>query len=223
MTHTDPVATTGGTGFLEMPPMTADVRRLCNDSIAQQGFLMNLTRLWAHHPSLHGRLFDLVALAALAGELTFRQRAILVAAAASAFGDGYCSLAWGSKLSGVVGDAVAGKMLRGDDGWLDPAERVLAGWARSVARDPNATEAHDVQALRDAGYGDAQIFAITVFVALRLAFAIVNEALGARPDAELLATAPAAVRHAVTYGRPVAGAGSSAQHRSDQLARTNPS
>ena len=221
MTITEPAATTGGTGFLEIPPTSADVRRLYDDSIAKQGFLMNLTRLWAHQPALHRGLFDLVGQAVRAGELTFRQRAILVVAAASAFGDGYCSLAWGSKLSGVAGDHVAGQVLRGDDDWLDPAERALAGWARRVARDPNATEARDVQPLRDAGYDDAQIFAITVFVALRLAFAIVNDALGARPDAELLATVPASVRHAVTYGRPAAGADSSAQHRGEQLARTN--
>ena len=145
----------------------------------------------------------------------------MVVAAASAFGDGYCSLAWGSKLAGVAGDVAAGQVLRGDDDWLEPAERALAGWARTVAVDPNATEARDVQPLRDAGYDDAQILAITVFVALRLAFAIVNDALGARPDAELLATVPASVCHAVTYGRPVAGADSSPQHRGEQLARTN--
>ena len=140
MTITEPAATTGGTGFLEMPPTSADVRRLYDDSIAKQGFPMNLTRLWAHQPALHRGLFDLVGQAAQAGELTFRQRAILVVAAASAFGDGYCSLAWGGKLSGVVGDDVAGNVLRGEDDWLDPAERALAGWARRVARDPNATE-----------------------------------------------------------------------------------
>ena len=139
------------------------MRRLYDDSVAQQGFLMNLTRLWAHQPALHRGLFELVGQAARAGELTFRQRAILVVAAASAFGDGYCSLAWGSKLSGVAGDHVAGQVLRGDDDWLDPTERALAGWARRVARDPNATEARDLQPLRDAGYDDAQIFAITVF------------------------------------------------------------
>jgi hypothetical protein len=31
----------------------------------------------------------------------------------------------------------------------------------------------------------------------------VNDALGAQPDAELAATAPPAVRDAVTFGRPV--------------------
>ncbi len=38
--------------------------------------------------------------------------------------------------------------------------------------------AADVQAPRDAGFSDAQIFTITVFVALRLAFSTVNDALG---------------------------------------------
>jgi hypothetical protein len=50
-----------------------------------------------------------------------------------------------------------------------------------------------------------QIFAITAFVALRLAFATVNDALGARPDAQLVAAVPAEVAVAVTYGRPPLG------------------
>ncbi|HEX6149867.1 hypothetical protein [Nocardioides sp.] len=206
MTITEPEASTGGTGFLELPPTSADVRRFYDDSIAKQGFLMNLTRLWAHDPALHRRLFDLLGDAVRVGELTVRQRAVLVVAAASAFGDGYCSLAWGRTLSGLAGDDVAGQVLRGGDVGLDPAERALAGWARKVARDPNATEPRDVQPLRDAGYDERQIFATTVFVALRLAFATVNDALGARPDAELLATTPASVRDAVTYGRPATDA-----------------
>jgi hypothetical protein len=42
-----------------------------------------------------------------------------------------------------------------------------------------------------------------VFVALRIAFATVNDALGARPDRTLSERAPEAVRAAVTFGRPV--------------------
>ena len=57
----------------------------------------------------------------------------------------------------------------------------------------------------DAGYDDRQIFAITMFVALRLAFSTVNDALGAQPDAELAATVPDQVRDAVAFGRPAAG------------------
>ena len=70
--------------------------------------------------------------------------------------------------------------------------------------DPNAVESDDVEALREAGFDDPQIFAITVFVALRIAFSTVNDALGARPDRELGRAAPQAVRDAVTFGRPVA-------------------
>ena len=133
---------------------------------------------------------------------TFRQRGILVAACASTLGDSYCSLAWGSQLAGDAGADLAGDVLRGDDAALDATERALARWARQVTRDPNATAAADVESLRAAGYDDAQIFAITLFVALRIAFSTVNDALGARPDRELLASVPDAVRDAVTFGRP---------------------
>jgi alkylhydroperoxidase family enzyme len=92
-------------------------------------------------------------------------------------------------------------VLRGDDDRLDPTEQALARWARKVTLHPNTAEDHDIQVLRDAGYDDARIFAITAFVALRLAFSTMNDALGARPDRELSETAPASVRDAVTYGR----------------------
>ena len=98
---------------------------------------------------------------------------------------------------------MAGAVLRGDDDWLDPAEQALARWARQITRDPNATAVDDVQALRDAGFDDAQIFAITTFVALRIAFSTVNDALGALPDRALGETVPSPVRDAVTFGRPV--------------------
>src|SRR6266508_2430197 len=155
-----------GTGFLGTPQTSADVQRLYDDNVAQNGFLMNLAGLWAHQPTLYDGLFDLIGQAVRAGGLTFRQRGILVVASASAFGDAYCSLAWGNKLAGVAGAEVAAGVLRCEDDRLDPAERALAAWARKVARDPNATAARDLQPLRDTGYDDAQIVAITVFVAL---------------------------------------------------------
>ncbi len=118
-------------------------------------------------------------------------------------GDAYCSLAWGGKLAQEAGADVAASVLLGDDEALDPVERALARWARQVARDPNATTAADVQALRDVGFDDDQVLAVTVFVALRLAFSGVNDALGALPDRELVDRLPDAVRSAVTFGRPV--------------------
>ena len=108
------------------------------------------------------------------------------------------SRSWSSRARRGPGAAA---VLRGDDSGLDPVDRALAAWARKVARDPNGTTADDVQELRDAGFDDGQVFAVTAYVAIRLAFSTVNDALGAAADAELRAAAPAEVRDAVTYGR----------------------
>lgn len=86
---------------------------------------------------------------------------------------------------------------------LTPSERAMADWARKVAGDPNRTSEADVQALRDVGYRDSEIFAITVLIALRIAFSTVNDALGTGPDAAFRSTAPEAVLDAVTFGRPI--------------------
>lgn len=96
-------------------------------------------------------------------------------------------------------------MLTGDDAALIPADEVLADWARRVARAPSLTTREDVDRLRAARCDDQQVFALTLFVALRLAFATVNDALGAAPDPELAVRAPASVLAAVTFGRPPAG------------------
>jgi hypothetical protein len=44
---------------------------------------------------------------------------------------------------------------------------------------------------------------MTVYVALRLAFSTINDALGARPDSAFRSSAPKAVLDAVDYGRPI--------------------
>jgi hypothetical protein len=191
-------------GFLDDPAESAGSRRLFDEDRAELGYVMNASRLWAYQPGLVDGLFGLMR-QATAGRLSPRARAVLVAACASAFGDSYCSLAWGGKLAAHVGAGVAAAVLAGDDSGLEPAERCLAAWARAVAEDPNATGAAQVAALREAGFSDADIFAMTAFVALRVALSTVDDALGLHPDAELAAASAPAVRAAVTFGRPVPG------------------
>jgi alkylhydroperoxidase family enzyme len=86
---------------------------------------------------------------------------------------------------------------------LSLRESALARWARQVVRAPNAISAADVDHLRTAGFTDEEIINATVFVAFRLGFSTVNDALGARPDMQLAAAAPMEVRKAVNYGRTV--------------------
>jgi uncharacterized peroxidase-related enzyme len=189
-------------GFLEEPPTGPQAQELYDEDMAESGYVWNVSRLWAYQPDTVKRLFELMSQAFKPSGLHFRQRGILVTAAASALGDSYCSLAWGGKLSGVSEPAVAAGVLKGTDAGLSDQEKAMASWARKVVADPNATTPQDLQELRDAGLTDQQIFAITAFIALRLAFSTVNDALGASPDSQLVSSLPPAVTGAVTYGRP---------------------
>jgi SAM-dependent methyltransferase/alkylhydroperoxidase family enzyme len=190
-----------GANFLPDPEPGPAVDEFYAEDLEELGYVMNGSRLWGRHPESWEALFEVIGTATKLGGLSFRQRGILVTAAAATIRDSYCSMAWGNKLATKAGPEIAAGVLRGDDGGLEPAERVLAAWARKVAGDPNATTAADIQELRDAGFDDMQIFAITVYVAARLAFSSVNDALGATPDVELAASLPPAVREAITFGR----------------------
>jgi uncharacterized peroxidase-related enzyme len=188
--------------FLNEPSSTPAARAMYEEDLADDGFVWNLTRLWAHQPDVHRRLYDLLGDAFARSGLAYRQRAILISATASTLGDSYCSLAWGGRLASETDADTAARVLGGDDERLTAQESALAAWARQVAGDPNATTPSDVQHLRDAGLDDDAIFSLTVFIALRIAIATVDDALGAAPDAELVATLPAEVVEAVDYGRP---------------------
>ncbi len=192
-------------GFLGVPAMTAEAQQLLDEDIAELGYVMNLSRLWAYQPATMKGLFGLLRQVISTDHLTLRQRGILVAACAASLGDSYCSLAWGTKLAEASNPQTAAGVLRGTDDVLSASERAMAHWARKVARDPNATTAEDVQQVRIAGFTDSEIFTMTVFVALRIAFSTVNDALGLHPDAGLRATAPSVVLDAVTFGRPIEG------------------
>ncbi len=188
--------------FLVSPPHTAEVQRLYDDDVRGVGYVTNVSRLWAHQPRALDRLSELMGEVTRAGSLSLAQRSLLVTAAASALGDSYCSMAWGNKLAKAAGADVAAAVIGDDDSALDEPGRALAEWARLLATDPNSITADDVQALRAGGFDDSRIFAITVYVALRLAFSTVNDALGARPDHELASVTPEQVRSAIVFGRP---------------------
>jgi len=189
-------------GFLGSPPTTPQAQALYDEDVAESGYVWNVSRLWGYQPETVNRLFELMSEAFKPSGLTFRQRGILVAAAASTLGDSYCSMAWGGKLADATSTDLAAGVLNGRDGELSEQEKAMAEWARKIVKDPNATTTVDVQTLRDAGLTDEQIFAITAFVALRVAFSTINDSLGAQPDAQLVENLPQEVVNAVTFGRP---------------------
>lgn len=189
-------------GFLSPAPETPGATALYEADLADEGFVMNLTRVWAHRPDLSALMTGLIG---AAGEhLTLREKGILICSLAATIDDSYCALAWGNRLAEDAGEDVAHAVLTGDNSLLDPREIALAQWARQVAQNPAGSSAQQVALLRDAGYDDATILTLTVYVAARIAFATVNDALGAQPDRALLDAASPQVAAAVQFGRPVA-------------------
>lgn len=181
------------------------VRRFLEANTDKDGRRMNLLSAWAWRPEVFEGFVALRNLLTGQSGLSAREQALIVCATAAALGDSYCALAWGRKLGDAAGPGVAASVLASrTDAGLDAREAALQAWAGKVVHGPNQTCAADVQLLRDAGFGEREIFEATAFIAFRLAFSTVNDALGLQPDAYLAAALPEAVRAAVDYGRPVA-------------------
>ena len=192
--------------FIASPDDSTDAARNYKSSSDSDGFVMNWVKAWNWRPDI------LEGFAALRGQLTAqatmtkREQALIVCATASELGDSYCSLAWGKTLSDEVGPASAAAVIsRGEGGTLSKRDKALVAWARKVVANPNGTSASDVEGLRAAGFDDREIFEVTVFVAFRLAFSTVNDALGIAPDWQLVESVPQEVREAVTFGRRATG------------------
>jgi uncharacterized peroxidase-related enzyme len=190
--------------FLCTPQANEANSALYSRDVTDDGFVANFTRLWAWRPDVFDAFVSLRKLLTEQAALSLRERSILVCATAANLGDSYCALAWGTTLASESDPMSAAAVLqRKEAAELTTREKALAKWAGQVVREPNAITVEDVDQLRAVGLTDEEIFNATVFVAFRLAFSTVNDALGARPDYQLAAAAPAAVRDAVAYGRSV--------------------
>lgn len=185
-----------GGPHLGAPEQTDAARRMADEDLAELGFVMNATTLWMHDPEVQESFFGLVRSTARAAGLSVAERGVAIIAATALAGDTYCPLAWGGKLADEAGPELAVSVLRGADDLLDDRARVVAEWARAVVRAPHAAGRADIDRLRAAGFDDAQILRLTVFIALRVAFATVNGALGARPEQAYVDRVDPAVREA---------------------------
>jgi alkylhydroperoxidase family enzyme len=169
--------------------------------IADDGYVWDNSRLWGHQPALNEQLGDLIGAASTAAGLSNREKAMLVLGQATAIGDSYCSVAWSRWLTEWDGPDTALAAIQKDEEPFSERELALASWARTVATDPNGATPADIQRLRDVGFDEPQILALTLYTALRLALSTTNDALGARPDAALADTLDPRIRAAITWGR----------------------
>jgi alkylhydroperoxidase family enzyme len=126
---------------------------------------------------------------------------MIVLAQAATVGDSYCAVAWGKRLTDWADPKTAIAALTADHEPFSGREQALAAWARTVARSPGGSTPQDIERLRDAGFSEPQIVALTIYAGLRTAFSSINGSLGARPDIALAETLDPAVRAVISWGR----------------------
>lgn len=188
--------------LIDEPPPGEDRDAAYASDRDSDGYVWNVTRLWGWRPDIYRDFATIRASLMDSSSLTDRDWAVMVTATASQLGDSYCSLAWGSKLARLTDAETAAQLIANAPApALSEREQALAAWTRRLVEDPNATTAEDVTRLRAVGLDNREIFEATTFVAFRLAFSTVNDALGAEPDRQLADAAPAEIREAIGYGR----------------------
>lgn len=193
--------------FIAAPHPSDATDKVYQASAASMGFVMNLSKAWAWRPEVFDGFAALRNQLTGASSLSKRELAVMVCATAAELGDSYCALAWGKTLAHEADPCAAAAVIANSNAdVLTDRDRALAAWARKVVANPNATNEADVAALRAVGLSDKEVFEATAFVAFRLAFSTVNDALGVNPDRRLAEQVPPEVRSAVRFGRVPADA-----------------
>jgi len=146
---------TENASFLSEAPASEAKEAAFADDRDADGFVNNWTRLWCWRPDVLSAFRELRVSLMGSSTLADRDWAVLVTATAAEGNDSYCSLAWGTRLATLTDDATAAQVIAGGPApALSGREAALAGWARQVVRDPNATTEGDTARLREVGLGD---------------------------------------------------------------------
>jgi uncharacterized peroxidase-related enzyme len=176
---------------------TGDVGAIYDESREQAGYVQNLARVFSLRPEVF-RAWQQLNAAVKAHDL--RRYELATLAAARRLRSSYCALAHGKVLSEQFFAPEDVPLL--PEG-LDRTDRAVMELAEKVVDDATAITQADIDRLRALGLSDEDIADVVLAAAARCFFSKVLGALGAEPDAAYAAL-PAAVREALTVGRPIA-------------------
>jgi uncharacterized peroxidase-related enzyme len=181
---------------------TGEVRAMYERYQARLGYVPNYSKVFSHRPHVMATWSQF--LASIRSTLEPRRFELITLAAARALRSSYCLLAHGAvlrqqfyssaQLNGIVDDLTTSD--------LAPADMAMMQFAEKIAEDATAITQGDVQALRDQGFTDAEIFDIAAAAAARCFFSKLLDALGAEPDAAYLELEED-LRQRLTIGRAI--------------------
>lgn len=190
--------------FIKTTPASeaeGDVLAMYQRQQASWGYVPNYAKVFCHRPEVMTRWAKL--LSELRRPMDDRRFELVTFAAAHELQHTACALAHGKALAEFVGEdgvrAIA--EMRPVDA-LSAAEEEMVRFARKVARDASSVTMHDVEALRQHGLTEAEIFDIAGAVAGRSFFTKLLDALGVQADAPF-GSMDEQVRRALIVGRPV--------------------
>jgi alkylhydroperoxidase family enzyme len=168
---------------------------------AAWGFIPNYAKVFCYRPEVMARWGRL--LAEIKRPMELRTFELVTFVAAHELRNTACTLAHGKALREFFTDGQIVAIAAGEfDGVLGEAEAALLRFARQVAKDASRITSGQVQALKDLGYSDAEIFDVTATAAGRAFFTKVLDALGVEPDAPFRGL-EAAFREPLAVGRPI--------------------
>ena len=167
------------------------------------GELPNLTRAFSLHPEVYAAWRQLNG--AIKADMDLRRYELATLAAARRLRSSYCALAHGTILAKqfMAPDAVREAMNDHRAAGLDEVDVAVMDLADKVAADATAVEPADIDRLRALGLDDREISGVVLAATARCFFSKTLDALGAEPDAKYAAMEPAALREALTVGRPI--------------------
>ncbi len=165
------------------------------------GYIPNYAKVFCYRPEVMARWGQL--LAEIKRPLELRSFELVTFVAAHELRNTACTLAHGKALREFFSDEQIVAIAAGKyDAVLNEAEAALLRFARQIARDAAMVTAGQVQALKDFGYSDAEIFDVAATAAGRAFFTKVLDALGVEPDAPFRGLEPA-FREPLAVGRPI--------------------
>jgi uncharacterized peroxidase-related enzyme len=182
---------------------TGEAAALFAADLAEDGYVANMTRLFARRPDVLAGWVHL--LTAIRDGMDRRRYELVTVAAARRLRSSYCMLAHGNVLAErfLEPSAVRDVALDHRSAGLDPVDVAVMDLAEKVVVDATSVTQEDVDRLRDLGLGDDEIFDVVAAAAVRCFFSKTLDALGAQPDSAYAALDPA-LRDVLVVGRPIA-------------------
>jgi len=187
---------------LDEAVVAPQAQRLFAEERAEQGYVANYTKLFARRPEVNAAWDDLSA--AIRSGMDRQRYHLVTLVAARGLQSSYCALAHGSRLAGLIGEEpVVDLMGEAGIGTLSEVDAAVVTLAERVVRGGAQVTQDDIQAARDAGLSDTEIFDVVLTVAARCFFSTVLDATGTEPDAAYRDSVAAPLRDLLVVGRPI--------------------